>query len=152
MANKQDVTKPNVETKDLTTLTQSEKVAINSDVNAKQTAEQIVNEVKAKSSVIAEDVSSKTKEYAGVAYEKSMTFAANALDKAKAIADIASLKVKISGHKDIIKKNYTKLGEFYYLNNGEVDKEQVAEIIAELDLRHKTISECQSKIDSIKLS
>ncbi len=126
------------------------KIAEDAQSPAKQTAEEFARAVRSKGSRFAKVVSGKSKEYASVAFEKSKIIAENTIDKTKGFAEVTSLKMKVSSQRDMIKRNYVKLGEIFYLNNGEINKQDCLEIFSKIDDSLQKISEYQEQIKNIK--
>ncbi len=125
-------------------------IAQDAQSHAKQTAEEFARVVRNKGSRFAKVVSGKSKEYASVAFEKSKVIAGNTIDKTKGFAEVTSLKMKVSSQKDMIKRNYVKLGEIFYLNNGEINKQDCIEIFSKIDDSLQKISEYENQIKNIK--
>ncbi len=135
---------------DVPVVSDTVKIAEDAQSHAKQTAEEFARVVKSKGSRFAKVVSGKSKEYASVAFEKSKVIAGNTIDKTKGFAEVASLRMKVSSQRDVIKRNYAKLGEIFYLNNGEIKKQDCIELFSKIDDSLQKISEYEKQIKNIK--
>lgn len=71
-------------------------------------------------------------------------------DKAKELAEIASLKSQIGTCEDVIKKNYAEIGRIYYENFGDCAEELFAKQCRAIKNAQIGVSELEQKIKDIK--
>ncbi|MBO5166674.1 MAG: hypothetical protein IJ405_01025 [Lachnospiraceae bacterium] len=71
-------------------------------------------------------------------------------DKAKEMAEIASLKSQIGTCEDVIKKNYAEIGRIYYENFGDCAEELFAKQCRAIKNAQIGVSELEQKIKDIK--
>lgn len=72
------------------------------------------------------------------------------VDKAKEMAEIASLKSQISTCEDVIKKNYAEIGKLYYENFGDCAEELFAKQCRAIQNAQAGVSDLEQKIKEIK--
>jgi len=73
-----------------------------------------------------------------------------AADKAKELAEIASLKSQIATCEDIIKRNYMEIGRIYYENYGDMPEEIFEKQCRSIKNAGNGVSELNKKINEIK--
>lgn len=71
-------------------------------------------------------------------------------DKAKEIAEVASLKSQIGTCEEIIKKNYAEIGRIYYENFGDNPEEIFAKQCRAIKNAQTGIHDLEKKIRDIK--
>lgn len=71
-------------------------------------------------------------------------------DKAKEMAEIASLKSQIGTCEDVIKKNYAEIGRMYYEKFGECPDELFAKQCRAIKNAQNGVSELEKKIKDKK--
>lgn len=71
-------------------------------------------------------------------------------DKAKEMAEIASLKSQIGTCEDVIKKKYAEIGRIYYENFGDCAEELFAKQCRAIKNAQIGVSELEQKIKDIK--
>lgn len=71
-------------------------------------------------------------------------------DKAKEMAEIASLKSQIGTCEDVIKKNYAEIGRMYYEQFGESPDELFAKQCRAIKNAQNGVSELEKKIKDKK--
>ena len=71
-------------------------------------------------------------------------------DKAKEMAEIASLKSQIGTCEDVIKKNYAEIGRIYYENFGDCAEELFAKQCRAIKNAQIGVSELEQKIRDVK--
>lgn len=71
-------------------------------------------------------------------------------DKAKDLAEIASLKSQIGTCEDVIKKNYIELGKLYYEKHSMTPDEECEEACSAITNAQNAIVDLQAKINEIK--
>ncbi|MBQ9136253.1 MAG: hypothetical protein IJX66_09205 [Lachnospiraceae bacterium] len=83
--------------------------------------------------------------------EETLTTKGRAVaDKAKEMAEIASLKSQIGTCEDVIKKNYAEIGRIYYENFGDCAEELFAKQCRAIKNAQIGVSELEQKIRDIK--
>lgn len=85
-------------------------------------------------------------------FEKLNDIAKNIGDKTSDIVETTKLSAKIGNERTAIAESLRKLGEYYYdlHKDGASLDGAVAELLSDLDARHRNIAEMQAQIDSIK--
>lgn len=73
-----------------------------------------------------------------------------AVDKAKDMAEIASLKSQISTCEDVIRKNYTEIGKLYYEQYGDMPEEPFAKACQSIKNAMNGVNELQARIRELK--
>lgn len=73
-----------------------------------------------------------------------------AVDKAKELAEIASLKSQIGTCEEVIKKNYIEIGRIYYENFGDNAEEIFARQCRNIKNAKKGVEELEVRIKEIK--
>ncbi len=73
-----------------------------------------------------------------------------AIDKAKELAELASLKSQISTCEEVMKKNYMEIGRIYYENFGDTAEELFARQCRNIKNAKYGIDELEEKIKEIK--
>ena len=73
-----------------------------------------------------------------------------AVDKAKELAEIASLRGQISTCEDMIKRNYMEIGRIYYENFGEMPEALFEKQCRNIKNARKGIEELEKQIREIK--
>lgn len=73
-----------------------------------------------------------------------------AADKAKEIAEIASLRSQISTCEEVIKKNYLEIGKLYYELYGDMAEDNFAKQCRNIQNARHGVNELQRQIDAIK--
>ncbi len=73
-----------------------------------------------------------------------------AADKAKELAEIASLKGQIATCEEVIKKNYMEIGKLYYELYGDMPEEAFAKTCRSIKNAKGGVEELQGKIREIK--
>lgn len=71
-------------------------------------------------------------------------------DKAKDMAEVASLKGQIHNCEDIIKKRYIELGRIYYEKHGSTPEEEYADACRDIENAQNSIVDIESRIKEIK--
>lgn len=83
--------------------------------------------------------------------EKTVTAKGQVLaDKAKEVAEIASLKGQIGTCEEIIKKNYAEIGRLYYETFGEEPQELFLKQCRAIQNAKRGVQELEQKIKDIK--
>lgn len=83
--------------------------------------------------------------------EKTVTAKGQILaDKAKEVAEIASLRSQIGTCEEIIKKNYAEIGRLYYETFGEEPQEPFLKQCRAIQNAQKGVQELEQKIKDIK--
>ncbi|MCH5269254.1 MAG: hypothetical protein J1E83_00755 [Lachnospiraceae bacterium] len=83
--------------------------------------------------------------------EKTVTAKGQILaDKAKEVAEIASLRSQIGTCEEIIKKNYAEIGRLYYETFGEEPQEPFLKQCRAIQNAKKGVQELEQKIKDIK--
>lgn len=72
------------------------------------------------------------------------------VDKAKEMAEIASLKSQIATCEDVIKKNYAQIGKLYFEKYGEEPEEAFAKECRAIENAKAGRKELEEKIKEIK--
>ena len=72
------------------------------------------------------------------------------VDKAKEMAEVASLKSQIATCEDVIKKNYAQIGKLYFEKYGEEPEEAFAKQCRTIENARTGIKELEEKIKEIK--
>ncbi|MED9905084.1 MAG: hypothetical protein UFG06_13025 [Lachnospiraceae bacterium] len=72
------------------------------------------------------------------------------VDKAKEMAEIASLKSQISTCEEVIKKNYAEIGKIYYDNFGDCPEELFAKQCRAIKNAQAGVKDLEAKIKEIK--
>lgn len=72
------------------------------------------------------------------------------VDKAKEMAEIASLKSQIGTCEDVIKKNYAEIGKLYYENFGNCAEELFAKQCRAIRNAQAGVADLEAKIKEIK--
>ena len=72
------------------------------------------------------------------------------VDKAKEIAEVASLKSQIATCEEVIKKNYAQIGKLYFETYGEEPEEAFAKQCRAIKNARTGIQELEEKIKEIK--
>ncbi len=73
-----------------------------------------------------------------------------AADKAKEVAEIASLKSQISTCEEIIKKNYLEIGRLYYEQYSDMPEELFEKPCRAIRNAKNGVEELQAKIKEVK--
>lgn len=73
-----------------------------------------------------------------------------AADKAKEVAEIASLRSQIATCEEVIKKNYMEIGKLYYELYGDMSEEDFAKQCRAIKNARHGVEELQQKINHIK--
>ncbi len=71
-------------------------------------------------------------------------------DKAKDLADIASLRSQISACEDVIKKNYMEIGKLYYEQFKEAEYNDFVEQCTAIENAKNGVKALEEKISDIK--
>lgn len=71
-------------------------------------------------------------------------------DKAKDMAEVASLKGQIHNCEEIIKKRYIELGRIYYEKHGSTPEEEYADACRDIENAQNSIVDIESRIKEIK--
>lgn len=72
------------------------------------------------------------------------------VDKAKEMAEVASLKSQIATCEDVIKKNYAQIGKLYFEKYGGEPEEALAKQCRAIENARTGIRELEEKIKEIK--
>ena len=72
------------------------------------------------------------------------------VDKAKQMAEIASLKSQISTCEDVIRKNYMEIGRLYYEKYGEEPSEEFEKCCNAIKNAKRGADELQDEIKALK--
>ncbi|MGN1148766.1 MAG: hypothetical protein ACI4TB_10105 [Lachnospiraceae bacterium] len=72
------------------------------------------------------------------------------VDKAKEMAEIASLKSQIGTCEEVIKKNYAEIGKIYYENFGDCPEEPFAKQCRAIKNAQEGVKDLEAKIKEIK--
>ncbi len=72
------------------------------------------------------------------------------VDKAKEMAEIASLKSQISTCEEVIKKNYAEIGKIYYDNFGDCPEELFVKQCRAIKNAQAGVKDLEAKIKEIK--
>lgn len=72
------------------------------------------------------------------------------VDKAKQMAEVASLKSQISTCEDVIKKNYAEIGKIYYENFGDCAEELFAKQCRAIKNAQAGVKDLEEKIKEVK--
>ena len=73
-----------------------------------------------------------------------------AADKAKELAEIASLKSQISTCEDIIKKNYLEIGKIYFEQYGDMPEEPFEKQCRAINNAKRGVEDIQEQINQRK--
>jgi len=73
-----------------------------------------------------------------------------AADKAKELAEIASLKSQISTCQEVIKKNYLEIGKLYYEQNSANPAPEFEKLCEAIKNAQTGVDDLQAKIDELK--
>lgn len=73
-----------------------------------------------------------------------------AVDKAKELAEIASLRSQISTCEDMLKRNYMEIGRIYYENFGDMPEELFEKQCRNIKNAQRGIEELEKQIREIK--
>jgi predicted Zn-dependent peptidase len=73
-----------------------------------------------------------------------------AADKAKELAEIASLKSQISTCQEVIKKNYMEIGKLYYEQNGTAPAPEYEKQCQAIKNAQTGVEDLQARIDELK--
>lgn len=71
-------------------------------------------------------------------------------DKAKDIAEIASLRSQINTCEEVIRKNYMEIGKFYYEKNKESENNEFVEQCTAISNAKNGVDALEEKIKEIK--
>ncbi len=82
--------------------------------------------------------------------ETIMTKGQQAVDKAKELATIASLKSQIASCEEVIQKNYAEIGRLYYKENGSAEENPYAKQCKAIENAKKGIEDLERKIRETK--
>lgn len=72
------------------------------------------------------------------------------VDKAKEMAEIASLKSQIGTCEEVIKKNYAEIGKIYYENFGDCPEELFTKQCRAIRNAQEGVADLEQKIKDIK--
>ena len=72
------------------------------------------------------------------------------VDKAKEMAEVASLKSQIGTCEEVIKKNYAEIGKIYYENFGDCPEEIFAKQCRAIRNAKEGVKDLEQKIKEIK--
>lgn len=72
------------------------------------------------------------------------------VDKAKQMAEIASLKSQISTCEEVLKKNYSEIGKIYYENFGNNPEDLFAKQCRAITNAQAAVKDLEQKIKDIK--
>lgn len=72
------------------------------------------------------------------------------VDKAKEMAEIASLKSQIGTCEEVIKKNYAEIGKIYYENFGDCPEELFTKQCRAIKNAQEGVKDLEAKIKEIK--
>ncbi len=73
-----------------------------------------------------------------------------AADKAKELAEIASLKSQIATCEEVIKKNYMEIGRMYYEQYGDMPEEGFVKACRSIKNAKNGVEELQAKMKEVK--
>ena len=73
-----------------------------------------------------------------------------AVDKAKELAEIASLRSQISTCEDMLKRNYMEIGRIYYENFGDMPEQLFEKQCRNIKNAQRGIEELEKQIREIK--
>ncbi len=82
--------------------------------------------------------------------DKVITMGKEATEKAKDMADIASLKKKIADCEDTIRKNYIELGRLYYEKHGQAPEAEYDTFCWAIADAKEGIEELEEEIRKVK--
>lgn len=82
--------------------------------------------------------------------DKVITKGKEVTEKAKDIADIASLKKKIADCEDSIRKNYIELGRLYYEKHGQTPESEYDSFCWAIADAKESIEELEEEIRRVK--